>query len=83
MKQNDIITLIVTIFVAVVLSILVSNSLFSSNPNKLNDTVYQAPRISSSFKLPSSKYFNSQSIDPTQIINIAPSNNQQIFNSAN
>lgn len=78
MKQNDIITLMVTIFVSIVLSIVAANILFS-RASLSNQKVDIVPRISTNFTLPNSLYFNNKSIDPTQIINIAPGNNQQVF----
>ena len=82
MKQKDILTIIVTAIVAIVAAIILSKYLFSSNPSSLNEPVYVVPSISDNFPIPSNKYFNSQSIDPTQIINIAPGNNQNIFNNS-
>ncbi|MCL5113115.1 MAG: hypothetical protein M1554_01385 [Patescibacteria group bacterium] len=82
MKQNDILSIIVTAIVAIVASIILSNYLFSSNPSTLNEPVYQIPTINDRFPIPSKKYFNAQSIDPTQIINIGPGNNTNIFNNS-
>lgn len=79
MKQNDIITLIVTIFFSVVLSIVAANLLFSK-ASLSNQRVDIVPTIRTNFSIPNTQYFNNQSIDPTQIINIAPGNNQQYFN---
>ncbi len=82
MKQKDIITLIVTAFFSIVLSIVVSKIVFSK-PSNLNQQVDVVPVVSSNFSTPNSQFFNNKSIDPTQIINIGPSNNQQVFNSGN
>ncbi|HEY4963387.1 MAG TPA: hypothetical protein VIH90_01695 [Candidatus Saccharimonadales bacterium] len=81
MKQNDYILLIVTVFISVFASIIVSKLIFSS-PNNLSQQVDVVPAISTSFPATNSQYFNQQSIDPTQIINIGPGNNQQPFNGA-
>lgn len=82
MKQKDIITLIVTAFFSVVLSIIVSNLVFSK-PSSIKQQVDVVPVVSTNFSIPNSQFFNSKSIDPTQIINIGPSNNQQVFNAGN
>jgi hypothetical protein len=79
MKQNDIILIIVTVAVSIAVSLFASKFVFSSS-SKLSQQVDVVPAISTNFPTPSSTYFNSQSIDPTQIINIGPSNNQQPFN---
>jgi len=78
-KQNDLIVLIVSVFISIFVSVLASKLIFSS-PTNLNQKVYVVPSISTNFTQPSSSYFNAQAIDPTQLINIAPSNNQQPFN---
>jgi hypothetical protein len=80
MKQKEIIMLASSLVAAIFISILADKVLFSNSAN--NDTqVDVVPVISSEFKAPSSKYFNSQAIDPTQIINIGPNNSQTPFNS--
>ena len=79
MKQKDIIILIVALFVSMLASILVSKFVFST-PKNLDQQVDIVPSISTKFVTPSSTYFNSQALDPTQLINIAPSNNSQPFN---
>jgi hypothetical protein len=76
MKQKDLTLLIASIFIGIVLSIVFAKLFFSSSKNLQQ----QVPLITTSFELPNTKYFNSKSIDPTQIINIAPSNNQTLFN---
>ena len=82
MKQKDIITLMVVAFFSLVLSIVVSNLIFSKTSN-LTQQVDIVPVISTKFSIPNAKFFNNNSIDPTQIINIGPSNNQQVFNNGN
>jgi hypothetical protein len=79
MKQKDLTLLIASIFIGIVLSIVFAKLFFSSSKN-LQQQVVIVPLITTSFELPNTKYFNSKSIDPTQIINIAPSNNQTLFN---
>lgn len=78
MKQKEILTIILTVVVSIALSVIISNIFFSGQSAK-NQQVDVVPPISTNFSLPSKQFFNSKSIDPTQIINIGPSNNQQIF----
>ena len=82
MKQKDIITLIVTAFFSIVLSIVVSKLVFSK-PSNTSQQVDVIPVVSTNCSTPNSQFFNNKSIDPTQIINIGPSNNQAVFNSGN
>lgn len=79
MKQKDISLIIVISFISVVLSIVVSNAVFNnSGDKKLQSEVVTA--ITPDFNQPSKKYFNAESNDPTQIIRIGDSTNQQPFN---
>lgn len=79
MKQKDLSILLVSILVGVTLSYIVAKVVINKSSNLDQQTV-TVPVITTEFQAPSSKYFNSNSIDPTQIINIAPSNNQNLFN---
>ncbi len=78
MKQKEIVSMIVAGFVGIILAIIVSKLIFiaiGSNSQQI-DIV---PRISTTFPLPNKQYFNNNSIDPTPLINIGPSNNSSIF----
>lgn len=79
MKQKDILTLGVIVIVSVVLSVLLSGRIFSSK-KVLAQQVEVVPPISANFPTPSSQYFNNQSIDPTQLIQIGNNNNTSPFN---
>ena len=81
MKQKDIVLIIVVVFVSGVISLVLSNMLISSPKNRQEQVEVVEP-ISAEFDTPEKddKYFNSQAIDPTQIIRIGDSNNQQPFN---
>jgi hypothetical protein len=81
MKQKDIITLIVVGIVSIVVSIFASKLIFGSASSRTAQ-VDVVPVISSSFPAPSSTYFNSQSIDPTQLITIGNNNNPSPFNTS-
>lgn len=78
MKQDDVILLIGACVVGLIASIIASKYIFST-PSKLSQSVDVVPTISTSFTPPSSQYFNPQAIDPTQLTNIGPNNNQTIF----
>lgn len=69
MKQKDIIVIIVVVFIAGLASYFISTKLFV----KKTDTQQQAKvvdKISTDFNPPSNKYFNKQSVNPTQKIQI-------------
>ena len=77
-KQQDWAMLVAGVFFGLLISILVSKYVFSSaNKHTQVDVV---PKITSIFPAPSNQYFNSNAVDPTQIINIAPNNNTTPFN---
>lgn len=79
MKQKDIITLALVVIISGVVSLILTNIIFGS-PKNNNVKVEVVEAISSEFKLPDARYFNDESIDPTQIIRIGDNNNQQPFN---
>lgn len=78
MKQKDIALIAVVAVVSVVVASLASNFLFSftGGREKQAETV---DAISATFTQPDSAYFNSNSIDPTQIIRIGDNSNQTPF----
>lgn len=79
MKQKDYVLIIVVGFFALILGIVISNLLFgNANSKKLKADKVTA--ITSEFKTPDPKYFNKESIDPTQIIRIGENANNQPFN---
>lgn len=57
----------------------VANKFIFTNSGSKDTTVDVVPVIKTDFETPPTKYFNSQAVDPTQIINIAPNNSQQPF----
>jgi hypothetical protein len=81
MKQKDIALIIVLAVVSAVFSFLISGWLFGK-PADRQQKGEQVDIITSDFSLPSSKYFNSSSIDPTQLIQIGNANNPNPFNGA-
>ena len=79
MKQKDVALIIVIAAVSGVASLLISNTLFASPKNRQQSVEVVDP-ITASFPTPSSKYFNTSSIDPTQSVQIGNNNNQNPFN---
>ncbi len=79
MKQKDLILIIVIVFISAILSLVLSNMIFTSPKNR-HQSVEIVDAITSDFPTPDTKYFNSNSIDPTQLIQIGNNNNQTPFN---
>ncbi|MGF7228511.1 MAG: hypothetical protein ACQR33_00815 [Candidatus Saccharibacteria bacterium] len=81
MKQKDIALIIIIVFISGIASFFISNLLFAS-PSNRQQKVEVVEAITPDFPTPSSKYFNNQSIDPTQLIQIGNSTNPDPFNGA-
>lgn len=87
MKRNDLIIIGIVAFIAAIFSIILSDLLFSSpkkNPVKVPDVT----AISSNFpdvknEQAYKQIFNSNALDPTQLIQIGNTNNQAPFQSGN
>lgn len=80
MKQQDIAIIIIIAFFSGVASFFLSGYLFSSE-EKTQQTVSKVTQIEPEFEAPSNKYYNQQSINPTQLIQIGNNNNENPFNS--
>lgn len=74
MKQKDIALIIVIVFVSGALSFVISNKFIS--PPKHDEKAAKVEPITAEFKEPSKAYFNEQSINPTQLIQIENNANQ-------
>lgn len=79
MKQKDVALIILVGFVSAVLSYFVSNALFAS-PKDRQEEVEVVEPITTDFPTPDKKYFNPESINPTQLIQIGDNPNAQPFN---
>ena len=84
MKRNDALLIGLVAFIAVILSFVISNTVFG-NPKKNAIKVPVVTPISSQFPLPQTDqsykaFFNSNALDPTQLIQIGNNNNQVPFN---
>jgi len=78
MKQKDIALIIVIVAISGIISFLASQWIFA-RPADRQQEAEVVDVITSDFTLPDSKYFNNQSIDPTQLIEIGNSNNPNPF----
>ena len=81
MKQKDIAVIIIVVFLSGIVSFFVSNAVFVTSQNR-QQQVEVVEAISANFPSPNTKYFNSQSVDPTQLIQIGNSTNSNPFNGA-
>ena len=79
MKQKDIALIIIIVFVSGVLSFIISGKLFVTPENR-QQKVQTGDVIESTFEKPSEKYFNNDSINPAQMVQIGNNNNQTPFN---
>lgn len=79
MKQKDYVVLVFIVFFSVMVSLLLSNKVISSPKNR-QQSVEVVEKIDSAFIRPDEKYFNSNSINTTQIIEIGDDQNTEPFN---
>lgn len=79
MKQKDVALIIIIAFISAIVSFLISGRLFVTPANRQQQVEVVDP-ITTSFQTPDSKYFNKDSIDPTQQTQIGTGNNQNPFN---
>lgn len=79
MKQKDLALILVMVFVSVILALIISRLIFSTPKNR-EQTVEVVDVISSEFSEPSAKYFNADSVNPTQQIQIGSGSNPNPFN---
>ena len=79
MKQKDILLIAVIAIVSGVLAFIVS-SIFIAAPSNLKTQIEVVEPISSEFKEPDRRYFNIDAINPTHLIRIEESKNQDPFN---
>jgi hypothetical protein len=82
MKQKDLAIIIAACVFAGVLSVLLARVVFAT-PKSRQQKVEVVEAISTDFTLPDAKYFNINSINPTQLIRIADNSNAAPFNGTN
>jgi len=78
MKQKDLALIIVMVFISATVSLVVSRLLFTSPKNR-TQKAEKVDIISAEFTEPSRKYFNVDSINPTQQIQIGGNSNPNPF----
>jgi hypothetical protein len=81
MKQKDYALILVIVFMSAIVSFIISGKIFVT-PSNRQQKVPTIEAIDSSFEKPSEKYFNDQSIDPAQLVQIGNNNNQNPFNTS-
>ena len=79
MKQKDIAVIISAAFMSGVFALVLSSA-FVSSPKNSSQTAEVVQPITADFPEPDKKYFNGESIDPTQLIRIGESTNPTPFN---
>jgi len=79
MRKKDLPIIIVIVVVSAVLSYFISNKIIVPPKNRQQQVDVVQP-IASSFTSPDPLYFNSKSIDPTQLITIGQNSNSNPFN---
>ncbi len=75
MKQKDIALIVTVVIVSAIISVVTSNLLISTPKNR-QAKVEVVEAIDGSFKEPSKKYFNKDSVNSAQSIIIGPGSNQ-------
>lgn len=78
MKQKDIALIIVVGFFSLVVSLVLSNVLFNTSDDKKLESAVVEP-ITTEFPELNKKFFNENSTNPTQTIQINENNNNQPF----
>ena len=78
MKQKDLTLIIVVVFVSAIMALVLSRWLFASPKNRAQKAE-KVDIMTAEFTQPSRKYFNTESINPTQQIQIGSSNNPNPF----
>lgn len=78
MKQKDIAVIVAIAGLSTIIAFILANILIA-NPKNRHAEVQVLDSISSEFPKPDSKYFNTNSIDPTQTVEIGNNNNPQPF----
>ncbi len=78
MKQKDIAVIAFIVGISAFISILVSKT-FISTPKNRQQKVEVVEKITSDFTRPDAKYFNKDSVNPTQTIQIGDNSNTKPF----
>lgn len=81
MKQKDIALIIIVAGISGFASFFISHLIFVSPTNR-QQKAETVDTITADFPTPNNKYFNSNSIDPAQVIQVTNGNNPNPFNGA-
>ena len=79
MKKKDIGLILIIVVISAMVSWFVSNHIFVSPKNRQQSVDIVQP-ITSDFTQPDTRFFNSNSLDPSQPITIGQNNNTNPFN---
>lgn len=82
MKHKDIILISFVVIVSGIFSYIVTSYLFAS-PKDRQEQVEVVEKITTDFPEPDKRYFNNESVNPTQTIRIGEGTNASPFNPAN
>ncbi len=77
MKKKDILTIAVVVFVSAIASFFITGKVIVASSGRQTAPVVDI--INATFTQPDTKYFNKNSIDPTQLIHIGNSTNPNPF----
>lgn len=80
MKQKDVALILVIAVISAAVSLFASKAIFVPPKNRQQEVEVVQP-ITADFPKPDSRFFNGNSIDPTQLITISPNNNNNPFSS--
>ncbi|HEX8183039.1 MAG TPA: hypothetical protein VF575_05565 [Candidatus Saccharimonadales bacterium] len=78
MKQKDIALILVISIVSGIFSLIIGHFIFAA-PKDRQQKVEVVSAITTDFAIPDTKYFNNDSINPTQLIRIGESTNSAPF----
>ena len=78
MKQKDIVVLVIVAIISAIVSFVLSNQFFSA-PKDRSQEVETMEAISAEFPIPDKKYFNDQSVNPAQLVEIGTSDHENPF----
>jgi hypothetical protein len=79
MKQKDIALILAVVIASGIISLVIGRLVFAAPKNR-QQKVEVVDVISTEFSQPDSKYFNAQSLNPTQLIRISENSNATPFN---
>ena len=78
MKRKDYMTLAVIAVISGIISLVLSKQFLTSDSNR-SEQVEVVETIYSDFQRPPGEYYNKDSINPTQVIEIGPNSNSKPF----